>query len=109
MVLFTLGQFIVHGVITNAKLKSLYNPGLTAVILGHVPIGVWYLVEAYSKSTVTPWDWVLGLIYLGCFIGVVMQLIGFRLLAAKDSPYPFAPEEMERFDRRGHLARLGKN
>ena len=35
-----------------------------------------------------------------------MRLIGCGFLKSKDSPYPFAPEEMERFDRRGHLARL---
>jgi hypothetical protein len=69
--------------------------------------GVWYLIEVYSKSTVTLWDWGLAVVYLGCFVGVVMHLIGFRILAAKDSPYPFAPEEIERFDRSGHLARLG--
>jgi uncharacterized protein with HXXEE motif len=107
MVLFTLGQLIYHGVVTNRKFKSLYNPGLAAVVFGHVPLGIWYLTEVYSKSTVTLRDWLLAVVYLGCFIGVVMRLIGFRILAAKDSPYPFAPEEMERFDRSGHLVRLG--
>jgi hypothetical protein len=106
MVLFTLGQLIYHGVVTNRKFKSLYNPGLAAVVLGHIPLGVWYLVEVYSKGTVTLWDWGLAIVYLGGFIGLVMQLIGFRILAAKDSPYPFAPEEMERFNRSGNLARL---
>ena len=109
MVLFTLGQFIVHGVVGNRKLKSLYNPGLVAVVFAHAPLCVWYLVQIYSKSTVPLWNWALALVYLGCFIGIVMRLIGYGFLAAKDSPYPFAPEEMERFDRRGHLARLGKN
>ena len=75
----------------------------------HAPLCVWYLVQIYSKSTVPLWNWALALVYLGCFIGIVMRLIGYGFLAAKDSPYPFAPEEMERFDRRGHLARLGKN
>ena len=106
MVLFTFGQLIYHGVVTNLKFKSIYNPGLAAVVLSHVPLAVWYLVEIYSNSKVTLSDWVLAVAYLGCFIGGVMQLIGFKILAAKDSPYPFAPEEMERFDRRGHVARL---
>jgi len=107
MVLFGFGQLIYHGVVTNRKFKRLYNPGLATVVLGFLPLGIWYLVEVYSKSTVTLGDWGFAVVYLGCFIGVVMQLIGFRILAAKDSPYPFAPEEMERFDRSGHLARLG--
>ena len=107
MVLFTIGQLVYHGVVTNRKFKSLYNPGLAAVVLLHIPLGIWYLVEVFSKGGFTFWDCALAVVYLGCFMGVVMQLIGFKLLAAKDSPYPFAPEEMERFDRSSHLARLG--
>ncbi len=108
MVLFTFGQLVYHGVISNRKFKSLYNPGLAAVVLLHIPLGIWYLIEVFAQGGFTLGDCVLAVIYLGAFAGVVMQLIGFRLLAAKDSPYPFAPEEMERFNRRGHLARLGK-
>src|SRR3954470_8683126 len=107
MVLFTFGQLIYHGVLTNRKFKSLYNPGLAAVVLLHIPLGICYLIQVFSKGGFTLGDCVFAVIYLGCFVGVVMQLIGFRLLAAKNSPYPFAPEEMERFNRRGHLARLG--
>jgi hypothetical protein len=106
MVLFTLGQFIVHGVVANLKLKSLYNPGLAAVVFAHLPLSIWYLVEIYSKGTVPLWNWALAAVYLGCFIGIVMKYLGYGILASKDSPYPFAPEEMERFNRSGNLARL---
>jgi hypothetical protein len=51
-VLFGLLQFVTHGIVTNVRLRSVYNPGLTAVTLGHVPIGVFYL---YYVST--PKDW----------------------------------------------------
>ena len=104
--LFGLGQFIDHGVVINRKLKSLYNPGLVAVVLGHVPVGIWYLVEVYSKSMITLWDWVFAVVYIAGFIVVGMLTIGFRLLADKDSLYPFAPEEMARFDPRRRLAQI---
>jgi len=93
------GQFIVHGVIINWKFKSLYNPGVATVLLGFLPLGIWYLVEIYSKGGVTLWDWTLGVVYIGCFIAVVMLGIGLGILADKNSRYPFAPEEMERFRR----------
>ena len=80
---------------------------LAAVVLGHIPLGIWYLVTAYSKSMITLWDWVFGILYIVLFISIGMKVIGYRLLADKDSAYPFAPEEMERFNRSGHLARLG--
>ena len=53
------------------------------------------------------WDWILGLLYLGAFSGIVMQYVGFWLLASPTSPYPFAPEEMDRFDRERRLRRAG--
>jgi hypothetical protein len=36
-----------------------------------------------------------------------MQLIGFKLLASKTSPYPFVPEELDRFDREQRLRNIG--
>ena len=39
------------------------------------------------------------------FGGIGMIAIGFYL-ADKDSPYPFAPEEMQRFDCARRLARI---
>src|SRR5204863_9693709 len=42
-VLFGMLQFMMHGIATNVKMKSIYNPGLVAVVLGHVPIGVYYI------------------------------------------------------------------
>ena len=54
--LFGLSQFIAHGIVINRKLKSLYSPGLVAVVLGHVPLGIWYLVKVCSKGMITLWD-----------------------------------------------------
>lgn len=102
--LFGFGQLIGHGIIFNRKLKSLYNPGLAAVALGHVSLGICYLVEVYSNGIVTLWDWVFAVAYIACVAFIGMKAIGYGLLARKDSSYPFSPEEMERWDRRGHLA-----
>jgi hypothetical protein len=103
---FGFGQFGFHGIVANVKLKSFYNPGLVAVVFGHIPVGIWYLAEIYSKGTIPGLDWVLAFIYIACFIVVGMLIIAFRVLADRDSPYPFAPEEMNRFDRERRLARI---
>jgi hypothetical protein len=104
--LFGFGQLIFHGVLTTKKMKWPYNPGLVAVVLGHVPIGIWYLNEVFKRQMITGWDWFFAVAYIGGFIGVAMKVVGYGWLASKDSPYPFAPEEMERWNRRGHLARI---
>ena len=101
------GQLIVHGIVINIKLKTVYNPGLAAVMLGHVPLGIWYLVEVYSKGLVSGWDWLFGVLTLVAFIGVVMLKLGYGLLADKNTRYPFEPWEMARWDRVQRLARAG--
>jgi hypothetical protein len=101
------GQVVVHGLVINHKLKTWYNPGLAAVMLGHVPIGIWYLIEVVGQGMAQWWDWVLAIIYMGAFMGIVMQVFGFRVLADPNSPYPFASEEMNRNDPDGQLNRAG--
>ena len=69
-------------------------------MLGHVPLSIWYIAEGTAQGMVQWWDWILAVLCVGAFIGIIMQLIGFKLLA---SPHTFAPEEMGRFDRERRL------
>jgi len=97
-VLFGLGQFIMHGIATNIKLKSFYNPGLGAVTFLHVPLGVYYIYYIQSNGLASVWDWIIGLVYLFLFAFIVVNKMTRTWLADKDSPYPFAEEEMKRFN-----------
>lgn len=101
-VLFGFGQLVVHGIANNRKLKTLYNPGLAAVVLGHVPLGIWYLREVQTSGQ----DWAFAILYMAFFMAVGMMKVGYGLLADQNSAYPFALEEMERFGRRRRLARI---
>jgi hypothetical protein len=101
-VLFGFGQLVVHGIANNRKLKTLYNPGLAAVVLGHVPLGIWYLREVQTSGR----DWAFAIPYLALFMVVGILKVGYGLLGDENSAYPFAPEEMERFQRRRRLARI---
>lgn len=105
-VLFGFTQFIAHGIVGNIQSKSFYNPGLVAVILGHIPFGTWYIVEVYQQKMITGLDWLLAVLYTVFFAAVFVQAIGYKILGPKDSPYPFAQEEMARFDRERRLARI---
>jgi Protein of unknown function with HXXEE motif len=105
-VLFGIGQLFMHGIVGNWKLKSFYSPGLAAVALGHVPLGIWYIIEVYRRGMITPLDWVFAVVYMALFMGLGMMKIGYGTLAHEDSPYPFTPEELNRFNRPDHLARI---
>lgn len=101
------GQVVFHGIVANLKLKTWYNPGLAAVMLGHVPLGIWYIVEANNQGLLHWRDWIFAALCLAFFTGFIMNVIGFKLLASKTSPYPFTLEELSRNNREGHLRRIG--
>lgn len=101
------GQLIVHGIIINIKLKTVYNPGLAAVVFGHIPLGIWYLVEVYSQDSVSGRDWLFGVLTLVGFVGIVMLKVGYGLMADRNTRYPFEAWEMARWNRLQRLTRAG--
>jgi hypothetical protein len=105
-VLFGMLQFVVHGIVTNVKLRSLYNPGLAAVVLGHIPIGVYYLYYVHAQGLVSVWDWVFGIAYMFAFQYFFLVKMTYVWLADPNSAYAFADEEMCRFNVPEKLKRL---
>lgn len=95
---FGFAQFIVHGIVTPKKLGSFYNPGLAAVVFLHFPIGIAYLYHIVSLGSVRVTDWFFGVLYMLAFVVITLRKMTYGWLASKASPYPFAPEEMQRFD-----------
>lgn len=95
--LFGLGQLFVHGIVNNIKMRSLYNPGLFAVVCMHVPIGVYYINYINTNNLVTSTTWLFGLLYLAVFM-VAFGLSLYKLLADKNSKWAFTEDEMNRFD-----------
>lgn len=105
-VVFGLGQFVFHGILVNVKLKSIYNPGLAAVTLGHIPVGVYYLYYVSTRELASLTDWIGGLVYMFAFIYLGLIKLNFTWLSDPNSPYAFADEEMRRFNVPEKLKRL---
>jgi len=91
-------QFISHGIYTNIKLKYFYNPGLAATVFGHIPIAVFYINYIVANNLVNQWDWIWAVVYMFAFLVLDFYLIEQKLLSNKNSPYPFDPDEMKRFN-----------
>jgi hypothetical protein len=91
------GQFIVHGIATNRKLKSLYNPGLGVVVFIQIPLAFYYIYYIQSHSLASVWDWVFAIVYLALYMSICLYKLTYSWLAKKNSPYPFAEVEMRRF------------
>jgi hypothetical protein len=95
-VLFGMLQLIVHGVVINVRLKSLYNPDLAAVVFLHCPIGIYYLWYVTTNHLASAGDVVLG--FLATILAAVITvLLPLRFLASQESTYPFSEAEMGGF------------
>ena len=89
----------------NVKLRSVYNPGLAAVALGHVPIGVYYLYYIHTHGLVSGWDWVFSVAYMLTFMYVFLVKTTYTWLADRNSPYALAEGAMRRFNVQSRLER----
>jgi len=90
-------QFIMHGILTNKNMKTIYNPGLGAVIFLHIPIGIYYIYYIVSNGLISGLDWIIAFIYLIIIVRVLLGKLTYDWLADKNSKYAFAEEEMKRF------------
>ena len=99
-------QIIVHGIMTNIKMKSIYNPGLGAVVFLHFPIGIYYIWYIVSNGLVQPTDWILAVLYLAFIAGGILNGLTYKVLANRNSKYPFDQVEMERFHVKEKLEKL---
>jgi len=95
-VLFGMLQLVVHGVITNIKLKSIYNPGLAAVVFLHWPIGIYYIWYVAANNLASTRDFIIGPIATD-IAAIVMILLPMKLMGSKEPKYPFAETEMGGF------------
>lgn len=96
--IFGIGQFIVHGIVTNKKLKTFYNPGLGAVVLLHIPIAIYYIYYITSNNIISTSDLLIGIVYLIIYMAFMVNKLTYSWLADKNSPYVFEEEEMKRFN-----------
>ncbi len=105
-VMFGMTQFLIHGIVINSKLRSVYNPGLFAVVFLHVPIGAYYIWYTAANGLLTWWMWLPAVAWLaaGAVVGVAMPAT--RWFADRDSPYAFSKSEMARFHVKERVGRL---
>ena len=54
------GQILIHGVITNIRLKWFYNPGMLTAVFGFGGLGIWYITYIVNHDIVNGLDWLFG-------------------------------------------------
>ena len=101
-------QFLVHGIATNIRMRSWYNPGLFAVVFLHYPVGIYYCWYVAHNGLATTSDWIWGVVYTILIAGIGVGVMTYKVLANRDSKWVFADEEMERFHVKEKLAKIAK-
>ena len=104
--LFGFRQFVIHGIVTNKKLRAFYNPGLAAVVFLHLPIGGYYFYYISSHHLATTLDWILGAAYTVVFAYIALVKMTYSWLADANSRFVFSPDEMKRFGVQSKIALL---
>ena len=104
--LMGMAQFIVHGIVTNVKLKSVYNPCLAAVVFLHIPLGIYYIYYVTFNGLADGTTWLLAFIYLALVAGGIVNGLTYKILAKRDSKYTFDGVEMQRFNVIERLKRI---
>ncbi|AOR61802.1 HXXEE domain-containing protein [Pectobacterium wasabiae] len=94
-ILFGLSQFGIHGIRVNRAMKTLYNPGLAAVILGHIPFGLAYIWYGQTHGLISGFDWIWGLMYTAAF-ALLFRKYTFQWSPDINSKYPFSEIELKR-------------
>lgn len=89
-------QLIAHGVVVNIRLKMPYNPGLGAVVFLHMPIGIYYIWYVTNNHLATTKDFVIGFVAF-IIAAILLFLLPIRLMASRETQYPFSQAEMGGF------------
>ena len=102
---FWIGQFGIHGVLTNNRLKTVYNPGFLTTLIA-LGLGIYYAYYVESNNLASVWDWLGGIAVMIAFAVIFLLKVTYTWLADRDSPYAFTEAEMSRWNVDAKLARL---
>lgn len=98
-------QFMIHGIMTNIKMKSIYNPGLGAVVFLHIPVGVYYIYYITTNGLASGGTWTIGIIYNIAATGFVLGYLTYIGFSDRNSKWVFDEAELKRFNVEEKLAK----
>ncbi len=90
-------QFLVHGIMTNVRMKSIYNPGLGAVVFLHIPVGVCYFRYITVHQLADGAAWAIGVFYTVIATGFILGYLTYIGFSDRNSRWCFDEAELKRF------------
>ncbi|HEB2280808.1 TPA: HXXEE domain-containing protein [Staphylococcus aureus] len=95
--LFGITQVFAHGIVANKILSTIYNPGLAACVLLHLPIGAYYIYYISVHNLISGWDWLIAIVYMVAAAWFLLIKITYDILPDRNTKYPFDAEEINRY------------
>ncbi|MBQ2777288.1 MAG: HXXEE domain-containing protein [Peptococcaceae bacterium] len=102
---FTMAQIMMHGIMMNKKMGTLYNPGVGTALFVMVPIGIysiWYIATNYTIPT---WNWWAPILAFP-FVAFLTILLPILKCQDKNSPYHFPERDTKGFSIKNKVARI---
>ena len=90
-------QFMVHGIMTNVRMKSIYNPGLGAVVFLHIPVGICYFRYITIHQLANGVVWAMGIVYTIAATAFILGYLTYIGFSDRDSRWRFDEAELKRF------------
>ena len=81
----------------NVKMKSIYNPGLGAVVFLHIPVGVCYFRYITVHQLAGGAAWAIGVFYTVIATGFILGYLTYIGLSDRNSRWCFDEAELKRF------------
>ncbi|MBD5358242.1 MAG: HXXEE domain-containing protein [Bacteroides sp.] len=104
-----ISQFFVHGIATNIKLRSVYNPGFANVLFMMMPWTVCFFIYIGKHHLADATDWWLGTLYFLIFSAGLLGFMTYKVLPNINSRWTFTPTELKRFNVREKWERIANS
>ena len=102
---FTMAQILMHGIMMNKKMGTLYNPGVGTALFVMVPVGIYSLWFISSHYEIPAWNWWVPILVFPvvAFLTILLPILKCQ---DKQSPYVFPERDTKGFSIEGKVARI---
>ena len=101
----TMAQVLMHGIVMNRKMGTLYNPGVVTAAFVMVPVGIYALWFIGTSFDIPSWYWWAALATCPFIVALTIAL-PIRACQDENSPHVFPERDTRGFSIKGKVARL---
>lgn len=103
-----IAQVLIHDILINIRLKSLFSPGAVTAFFLHLPIGIYYFYYIAQHNLAVPaLEWWVGFVGtpISAFATILLPIL---ILRNRQSPYHWSADEMKRSNIPARLKKIGR-